>query len=46
MSVTSKAPTSEKGARYVGQLEKALSKGRWPEIAEYARKTDKQAPER
>ncbi|KAK3679578.1 hypothetical protein LTR37_021397 [Vermiconidia calcicola] len=46
MSVLSRAPTSEKGARYLGQLDEALCNGNWSEIQELARKTDKHAPER
>ena len=46
MSVTGKAPNSEKGRRYFAQLDQALCNGSWAEIPELARKTDKHAPER
>ncbi|KAK4569963.1 hypothetical protein LTR86_002933 [Recurvomyces mirabilis] len=46
MSVTSKAPNPEKGKRYLASLDQALCDGRWSEVPELARKTDKHAPER
>ena len=46
MSVTAKAPNSEKGKRYLAQLDEALSNGNFASISELARKTDKHAPER
>ncbi|KAK6430643.1 hypothetical protein LTR95_013199 [Oleoguttula sp. CCFEE 5521] len=39
-------PNAEKGSRYLGLLDQALCNGKWGEIAELARKTDKHAPNR
>lgn len=44
--MNAKAPNSEKGTRYLGQLDQALCNGNWAEITELARKTDKHAPDR
>ncbi|KAK4961009.1 hypothetical protein LTR10_001498 [Elasticomyces elasticus] len=46
MSLTAKAPNSEKGKRYFAQLDEALCNGNWAGVPELARKTDKHAPER
>ncbi|TKA67843.1 hypothetical protein B0A55_09127 [Friedmanniomyces simplex] len=46
MSVTAKAPNSEKGRRFFAQLDQALCNGSWAEVPELARKTEKHAPER
>jgi hypothetical protein len=41
-----RAPNAEKGARYLGLLDKALCDANWSEVPEWARKVEKHAPER
>ena len=43
---SSRGGMTEKGARYLGQLDQALCNGNWAEIPELARKTEKHAPDR
>lgn len=45
-SLVKKAPNAEKGARYVGLLDAALSNGSWADVPELARKVEKHAPQR
>ncbi|OTA24558.1 hypothetical protein BTJ68_12885 [Hortaea werneckii EXF-2000] len=46
MNVAGKALGTEKGRRYLAQLDQALCDGKWAEVAELARKTEKHAPEK
>ncbi|RMY87019.1 hypothetical protein D0861_05596 [Hortaea werneckii] len=46
MNVAGRALGTEKGRRYLAQLDQALCDGKWAEVAELARKTEKHAPEK
>ena len=46
MNVAGRALGTEKGRRYLAQLDQALCDGKWAEVPELARKTEKHAPEK